>query len=386
MTRDRFPGGWYCDATPSGRFCVALRGQQRIVTHQGEIDTAPRDLLFTRCAYVGAFRVAGQEGDRPGHQGDGNYEYPPGARVGASISVSPVLYDLAGTLRQAQASHQGFRYEDHATGRIYTGDETYGPFHGLFEYSEAGDGVYVGQAAYDGGGVQVWDGTALRQLELGDCRFIRVQWDGEAVAIAFTTPDAAVIWQTTRAELRALPPVETPEPEPQPPEPTPEPPEPTPEPPDPEPTPEPPRQPYTPHQEYTTMADTLGVLRGPGGRLARPDGPNTAPWAAPGWRGIVFDGTDATDARYHFVRRGTALISHETGSVIGCDATLHSGGLNQQFYLKPDGDTAQGWAEEWQFYDGNANGAIEAQVEYAPGRGGDDGAFFSYPLAFEVVA
>jgi len=32
------------------------------------------------------------------------------------------------------------------------------------------------------------------------------------------------------------------------------------------------------------------------------------------------------------------------------------------------------------------SGAIEAQVEYAPGSGGDEGAFFSYPLAFELIA
>lgn len=140
------------------------------------------------------------------------------------------------------------------------------------------------------------------------------------------------------------------------------------------------------------MNDTIGVVRGPGGKLGRPDGKNTGPWAGNGngWRGLVFDGENDKkgDERYHFIRpaaKQNALISKHTNSVVGCDATEHSGGLNKQFYLKPDGDQGQGWAEEWQFYNGNANGAIQVQVEYSPGRGGDDGPFFSYPLAFEVI-
>lgn len=139
-------------------------------------------------------------------------------------------------------------------------------------------------------------------------------------------------------------------------------------------------------------SDTIGVVRGPGGKLGRPDEKNTGPWAHEpgGWRGFIFDGGNDKkgDERYHFVRPAAvqdALVSKQTGAVAGCDATEHSGGLNKQFYLKPDGQTGQGWAERWQFYTGNKNGAIQAQVEYGPGYGGDDGPFFSYPLAFEVL-
>lgn len=138
------------------------------------------------------------------------------------------------------------------------------------------------------------------------------------------------------------------------------------------------------------MGDTLGVVRGFGGKLGRPDDKNTGPWAGKdeGWRGFVWDGTDPADPRYHFLRPAAApdaLISQQTGAVAGCDATPGSPRLDQQFYLKPDGQTAQGWAEQWQFYDNNANGAIMAVIEYGPGYGGEAGAFFAYALAFEAL-
>lgn len=159
---------------------------------------------------------------------------------------------------------------------------------------------------------------------------------------------------------------------------------PKPEPPDPEPPK--PESDYR-HHKGVKMKEAIGVLRGPSGRLARVDNPNTGPWAGEnaGWRGLVFDGSNKDDERYHFLRKDSALISKQTDAVIGCDATLHSGALDKQFYCKPDGEKGQGWAETFQFYDGNANGAIQAVVEYAPGSGGDDGAFFSYALAFEVI-
>lgn len=133
------------------------------------------------------------------------------------------------------------------------------------------------------------------------------------------------------------------------------------------------------------MPEVLGTLRGAGGKLARYDATHTGPWKDQGWRGMVFDGTDRSDARYHWKRNGTLVTSADTGGAAGCDFTKYSGSIPTAFYVKPDGDASQGFAEEWQFYDGNANGAVEAQVEYAPGRGGDDGAFFAPSLAWEPL-
>ena len=141
-------------------------------------------------------------------------------------------------------------------------------------------------------------------------------------------------------------------------------------------------------------ADVVGVIRGPSGRLGRLDDPGTGPWKneQPTWHGLVFDGGNEVktngDERYHFVRRAAvpdSLVSMHSGGIVGCDATIHSGGLDKQFYVKNDGNADKGWAETFQFYDGNANKAIQAVVEYAPGSGGDEGPFFSYALAFEVI-
>src|SRR6185436_19238980 len=105
--------------------------------------------------------------------------------------------------------------------RIVTGDETLGNFHGLFEYTPLGDGLYVGHAAYDGGGVQVWDDVrgVLLQVELSDTVFVVANREGEAVALAYQTPKGVAFVQTTMAELRALSPVVTPPKPPKPPDP-----------------------------------------------------------------------------------------------------------------------------------------------------------------------
>jgi hypothetical protein len=136
---------------------------------------------------------------------------------------------------------------------------------------------------------------------------------------------------------------------------------------------------------------TIVVLRGLRGKLGRPDEKNTGPWAAvgAGWRGLIWDGTDKADARYHHVVTEVGddyVIAHQAnGGAFGIDGTQFSGDVGQQFYYKPDGDTAAGFAETIRIYDGNANGALQGQVEYAPGSGGDDGAFFGCSVAIEVV-
>jgi hypothetical protein len=135
------------------------------------------------------------------------------------------------------------------------------------------------------------------------------------------------------------------------------------------------------------MADIDGklvILRGPAGRLARPDAPNTGPWASlgNGWRGMLFDATAQSQHRATKLANGRYTftnIDHEC--LAGADATVHSGNILAQFYYKPSGNTLSGGYEEWRCYDGNENGAIEAQIEYD----NDEGRYFSCPVAVEVV-
>lgn len=240
MTRTPYPGGSYVDATPNA-WAVLFAGSH-IETHLGRLALPGADYpLYHRITMVGGFHIAGQAAASP-HTLE--YSLLTGWQSKeAACGVSPVIYDLTGALFISQCGpvgSQGYRYVD-ITNRIWTGDETYASAFGLYEWSFYG-GFCIGQGA--AGGVNVWDGTVMRQLEAGDCRFIRVQGEGDRVAISFRMPSQAVIWQCTLDELRRLPvyvpppdPEPWPEPEPEPPDPEPEPP--TPDPPDP-PTPTPP--------------------------------------------------------------------------------------------------------------------------------------------------
>lgn len=218
MTRTFFSGSWYADATPSGAF-VVLYPQAYLRTHLGQVAFPPGEpwgLGYVRCTDVGGFRFAGQAHStiEPAcwewNPYDGWRSFPQ-----PCIGISPCIYDFNGTLHRSDGSvgSQGYRYvaqDGSPAGALISGDATYrldlGSGRALFEWSAAGE-LLIGQAAYDGGGVQVWDGSTLRQLELGATTFVRVQWAGEQVAVSFMTPAGAVIIQTTLAELRALPPV-----------------------------------------------------------------------------------------------------------------------------------------------------------------------------------
>jgi hypothetical protein len=352
MIRTTFPGGWYGDATPGGAYAV-LFANSHVQTHQGPIPLpASQPLqspLFLRVTDVGGFRCAGQSS---------SVEVPAAWEwTGASwralpppcVGVSPLIYDLLGILHTSDGSigSQGWRYcaqDGSGTGRLITGDQTYGPtspiavqygVQGLFEYSPAGPDLWVGQAAYDGGGVQVWDGTTLRQLERGDCRFVRVQWAGEQVAITFTTPPQTVLIQTTLAELRALPPVEAPEP----PEPTPEPPEPPDPPVPPEPPQPPPDEPYDRAKEYSMTAE-VGAIKGPGNKFGRVllDDAGTGPFD---WYPIRWDRDEPDDDCWFELTKPDsryALRHTKVDGLFGADATEHSTDIPHQFYLKPGAD------------------------------------------------
>lgn len=209
MSRQFIADALYADHLPSGAWC-ALIPKAYCVTHLGAVSFPQGETfgpLFLRCTDVGGFRFAGQAHD---HENPAAYE-----RIGAAwvslpppcFGVSPLIYDHEGNLHCSNGSvgSQGYRYVT-PENTLISGDATYGPFHGLFEYTYLEDGLWIGQGAEDGSGIRVWDGT-LRQLETGTCRFLRANRVGDVVALAFTRPDGVVLIRTTMAELRALPPV-----------------------------------------------------------------------------------------------------------------------------------------------------------------------------------
>jgi hypothetical protein len=392
VTRQVIGGAWYGEQLPTGEW-AAMIPHVGVQSHLGSLGNPEAfGPLYIRCTNVPSFRCAGQAHDtiEPAcWEWNGSWQPHPQPCCGES----PVIFDLHGVRYQHPCGpgedSNGYRYVT-PDNVIVGGKETYGPWNGLSQYTDLFNGLWIGQG-HDNGGVCVWDGTTLRLLEAGACTFIRATREGDTVGLAFHSVEAGgvVLMLLLMDELFALPPVVPPvDPPPVIPPVEPPPIDPPPVIPPVIPPPITPPSQYRSHKEWHMATDTVGCVRGPGGLLGRPDNPHTGPWASLGWRGMVFDGHDKGDARYHFLRPGTqqdALISQQTGAVVGCDATIHSGGLDKQFYVKPDGETGQGWAEQWQFYTGNKNGAIQAQIEYRPGAGGDEGAFFAYSLAFEPL-
>lgn len=212
MTRAFYEGAWYADATPAGAF-VVFTPNVGFKTSQGTVPLPPGEpwgLGYVRCTDVGGLRFAGQAHSSLDPAcwewtGTGWFPFAPPCN-----GVSPVLYDLSGELLRSDGSigSQGYRYawpNGTPGGQIVTGDQTYGPWNGLSQYSQAGDSLWIGQGMADGSGVLVWDGAVLRQLEKGATTFIRVQVSGDLVSVAFNNVAGCVIYQLTQAELRALP-------------------------------------------------------------------------------------------------------------------------------------------------------------------------------------
>lgn len=135
-------------------------------------------------------------------------------------------------------------------------------------------------------------------------------------------------------------------------------------------------------------------LRGAGGRLVAPDAPNTGTWGSlnEGWRGVryVGEGDSAAYLRAAKLPSGRYTFTNlSTNGLAGADGGQYSPALDKQGYFKPDGDTEAGDLEQWRVYDGNENGAIEAQVEQVTDEKHPSGAgrkFFAFPLSVEIVS
>lgn len=242
MTRRFIIGGTQGELLPSGEFVVNLR-RAGMVTHLGAVAFPPGEtggVLFPRCSILGGFKFAGQRNDVVSKA----VEYIGGRWIVRDDlpfpdTNWPVIYDRLGQLHSnpvGAAGSQGYRFV-RPDNTIATGDETYGPFHGLSEWTDLGDGLYVGQASDDYAAVLYDARRDVRLLlETGYRRFIVANREAETVTICMADPSGCILLQTTMSELRARPvfaPVATPAP---PPAPTPTPP---PSPPSPVPTPTP---------------------------------------------------------------------------------------------------------------------------------------------------
>src|SRR5215471_16745717 len=176
MRRLPFPSAWYCDATPSGAYVVTYP-QSHFETHLGRVELPPGEpwgIGYVRCTdnHIDAAQGFAFAGQAHSTTNPAAWEWMAGIGWGSmpppACGVSPCIYDLNGVLHRSDCGpgvgSQGYRYVT-PENVLVTGDATYGPFHGLFEYSAAGD-LYIGQGAYDGSGVRVLtpDGL-LHELE-----------------------------------------------------------------------------------------------------------------------------------------------------------------------------------------------------------------------------
>lgn len=214
MIRHPYPGAQYADARVPDRAFAVLYPMSHLETSIGRITVPLGDEpLYHRIPPTGAVWIAGQA-----HFGNCTWFYDgkEWRRFQAACGVSPVIFDLMSHLHISDCSigSQGWRYvqrDGTPEGRLVTGDATYGPFHGLSEFTDLGDDLLLGQGnkaagcPIDGGAV-LRDGAVWRLLEPGACRFIRADRVGDEVSVALWKEGygAVVCWLTV-AELRGLP-------------------------------------------------------------------------------------------------------------------------------------------------------------------------------------
>lgn len=229
----RLDGGIYCDALPGGEFACGVPARNAVRTHLGDVpmpadvfDLPPPKLMFTRITTVGGFRIASKAHtgdfiwlrDAAGHwdkarDSSGAVRTSPGTHGHAWAPDGP-LVTIPGLPHQ---DSQGLRYYDPTAGPDasqditgttpgwVTGSPTYNPFSPfarrkgvtrLYEWTDLGDGIFVGQG--DEGG------TIIQHRVHGHCvvrdgpgQFIQAHRAGTRVALGVTylvAGYAEVIW------------------------------------------------------------------------------------------------------------------------------------------------------------------------------------------------
>jgi hypothetical protein len=162
-----------------------------------------------------------------------------------------------------------------------------------------------------------------------------------------------------------------------------------------------PPNPFRTHTKGSAMSQEIDgkivQLRGAGAFLISPDAPGTGLWkeidGKPSqWRGVVYtvDAGDASKYRAKKLASGRYTFTNVAHNCLaGGDGGQYSTDPGRQGYHKPTGDTDAGDLEQFRVYDGNENGAIEAQIEQTTDANHPAGAgkkIFVFPLTVEIVA
>jgi hypothetical protein len=192
--------------------------------------------LYLRCTKTGPFKFAGKH-HATGETVEFETKWTSKAK---SNGVNGFIYDSNGSLHiiapGPNVTSQGYRQEFNGT--LVGGDATYGPFHGLNEYSYITPTLIIGQGNDDAKppvptGAVLLDLSTMeyRMLRAGYATFIRTDTVGQFVAIALTTNTGVEFYFTTIAELMSIavmPNLGSPKPNPGPPPTVPAPPKPEP--------------------------------------------------------------------------------------------------------------------------------------------------------------
>jgi hypothetical protein len=217
MRRHEIPGGSYCEAWPDGRY-IALLSDSVESQAFGLVAIPPsvETLLYMRGDMGESFAGV--------NHADHVWEYTGGAWFdrGLACGVNAVIYDHAGTLHinpvGCPHGSQGFRFVEND--RIYTGDETYNgkAINGLAEWTRQGD-VQIGQSYVAGDAATFFYQWKRRILELGHCWPIRMNCDGNNIAVAMwkMKENKSVFYWLTVDEIAGLPLEAVPPPPPPPP-------------------------------------------------------------------------------------------------------------------------------------------------------------------------
>lgn len=187
MTRTEYTSCWYGEALPSGEFAILSLSGLTVLTHLGALTLSVPGPLYTRITNVEGFKICGQVNDgtnRGMSYADGLWTVHPNVAYG----VSGAIYDRLGVLHLSAGpgvGSQGWRFV-RPDNTLVTGDETYySPSMGLSEWTDLGDGLFIGQASYGHDECVIYDGTHLRLLDPAPVRFIRANRVGDNVAIVY---------------------------------------------------------------------------------------------------------------------------------------------------------------------------------------------------------
>lgn len=204
MNRSVIAGAWYGDYLTTGQWVATIPGAA-VATHLGPIRLPAGEswgLVTPRCTNFGGFRFAGQSHDIVGVTWEWTSTWE---QRGPTNGVNGAIYDMQGVLHRAgPETSQGYRYVAYSSqpaGRLVLGDATYGPVHGLNEYTDLSpsqDGSFlIGQGNPDAGapseGLYVWTGTRLRPIETGSCRFVNAHLSLDKVTVAFTGGEGVIL-------------------------------------------------------------------------------------------------------------------------------------------------------------------------------------------------